>query len=80
MKNQNKDVALATIVSCHPKYKLDGAEITNEFWAMHVSCAFAKTEELVRKRKDITMLGAAVGKKIAWPSTFVCHYFYAILL
>ncbi|XP_051198023.1 uncharacterized protein [Lolium perenne] len=67
----NKDVALATIVSTDPKYKLDGAEITNQFWAVHVIAALVKTEELVRKRKNCTTLGNAEGTKIAWPSTFI---------
>ncbi|KAK1607572.1 hypothetical protein QYE76_031245 [Lolium multiflorum] len=71
LSSGNKDVALATIVSNDPKYKLDGAEITNQFWAVHVIAALVKTEELVRKRKNCTTLGNAEGTKIAWPSTFI---------
>ena len=74
LSSGNKDVALATIVNCDPKYKLDGAEITNQFWAVHVNVALVKTEELVRKRKNCLNLGNAEGTKIAWPSTFVRHY------
>uniref|UniRef100_A0ACD5U8Q1 Uncharacterized protein n=1 Tax=Avena sativa TaxID=4498 RepID=A0ACD5U8Q1_AVESA len=66
LSSGNKDVAIATIVSCDPKYKLDGVEITNQFWAVHVNAAFVKTEELVRKRKNCTILGNAEGTRIAW--------------
>ena len=71
LKNHNKDVALATIVSCDPKFKLDGDEIRNEFWAVHVDVALVKTENLVRSRKNCNTLGNAEKTKIAWPSTFV---------
>ncbi|KAE8780479.1 hypothetical protein D1007_46404 [Hordeum vulgare] len=47
VKKHNRDVALATIMSCDPKFKLDGAEIANEFWAMHVDMALVETENLV---------------------------------
>ena len=71
LKNQNRDVALATVVSCDPKFKLDGAEIRNEFWAVHVDMALVKTEDLVRSRKNCNTLGNAEKTKLAWPSTFV---------
>jgi hypothetical protein len=77
LSSGNKDIALATIVSCDPKYKLDGVEITNQFWAVHVDAALLKNEELVRKRKNCITLGNAEGTKIAWPSTFV-SYFYCL--
>ena len=31
LKNHNRNVALAIVVNCDPKFELDGAEITNEF-------------------------------------------------
>ncbi|KAI5007337.1 hypothetical protein ZWY2020_050782 [Hordeum vulgare] len=71
LKNQNMDVALATIMSCDPKFKLDGDEIGNEFWVVHVDMALVKTENLVRSRKDCNTLGNAEKTKIAWPSTFI---------
>ncbi|KAM0857993.1 hypothetical protein ACQ4PT_048108 [Festuca glaucescens] len=80
LSSGNKDVALATIVCNDPKYKLDGAEITNQFWAVHVIAALVKTEELVRKRKTCTTLGNAEGTKIAWPSTFVRDFFAVSIL
>jgi len=46
----NKNVALDTIISCDPKHKLDGAEITNQFWVVHVDAALMKTKELVNGR------------------------------
>jgi hypothetical protein len=77
LSSGNKDVALATIVSCDPKYKLDGVEIRNQFWAVHVNAALLKNEQLIQKRKNCITLGNAEGTKIAWPSTFV-HYFYCL--
>ena len=56
LSSGNKDVVLATIVSYNPKYKLDGAEITNQFWAVHVNAALVKTEELVEKQKTMSIL------------------------
>ena len=47
-KNHNKGVALDTMVSSDPKFKLDGAEIRNGFRAVHVDVALVKTENLVR--------------------------------
>ena len=77
------DLALATIVSCDPKFKLDGAKITNEFWVVHVNIALVKTEDLVRSRKTCNILGNAEKTKIALPSTFVCesclyHYLHHV--
>ena len=52
LKNHNRDVALAIDVSCDPKFELDGAEITNEFWVVHVDMALVKTEDWVQSRKN----------------------------
>ena len=30
LQNHNGDAVLATVVSCNPKFKLDGAELTNK--------------------------------------------------
>ena len=46
-KNHNKGVALDTMVSSDPKFKLDGPEIRNEFWVVHVDMALVQTEYLV---------------------------------
>lgn len=70
-KNANKDVALATIISCDPKDKLDGVQLGNEFWMVHVDLAIAKCEELIRPYKGYKLIGHAVGADIAWPSTYV---------
>ena len=58
-KNHNKGVALDTMVSSDPKFKLDGPEIRNEFWVVHVDMALVKTENLVRSRKNCNTLGNA---------------------
>ena len=69
--NLNRVIALAIVVSCDPKFKLDGVKITNEFWVVHVNIALVKTEDLVRSCKRCNTLDNA-QKKIVWPSTFVC--------
>jgi hypothetical protein len=46
-KNHNKGVAIATMVSSDSKFKLDGPEIRNEYWAVHVDMALMQTEKLV---------------------------------
>ena len=46
LKNHNKGVALDTMVSSDPKFKL-GPEIRNELWAVHVDMALVQTENLV---------------------------------
>lgn len=51
-KNDNSDVTLATIVSWDPKFKLHGAEITNEFCVVHANMALVKIEDLVWSRKN----------------------------
>ncbi|KAE8803522.1 hypothetical protein D1007_20597 [Hordeum vulgare] len=52
----NRDVDLAIIMSCDPKFKLDGSEIGNEYWVVHVDMALVKTENLVQSRKDCNTL------------------------
>ena len=42
-KNHNKGVPLDTMVSSDPKFKLDGPEIRNEFWVVHVDMALVQT-------------------------------------
>ncbi|KAE8821631.1 hypothetical protein D1007_00414 [Hordeum vulgare] len=60
----NRDVALATIISCDPKCKLDGAEIGNEYWVVHIDMALVKTENLVRSRKDCNTLDLLLMRQI----------------
>lgn len=59
LKNHNKDVALATIVSSEAKFKLDGPEINNEFWVVHVVMALVETKIFVQSRKNCNTLGNA---------------------
>uniref|UniRef100_A0A8R7TNP2 Uncharacterized protein n=1 Tax=Triticum urartu TaxID=4572 RepID=A0A8R7TNP2_TRIUA len=54
--NHNRDVALAIVVSCDPKFKLDDAKITNEFLVVHVDMALVKTEDSVWSRKSCNTL------------------------
>ena len=46
-KNQNKSVALGTIVSCDPTQKLDGVQVGKEFWMVRVSFAMVNDEPLI---------------------------------
>ena len=50
--NHNRYVTLAIVVSCGPKFNLDGAEITNGFWVVHVNVALLKTEDLVLSHEN----------------------------
>ena len=70
-KNQNKSVALATMVSCDPTQKLDGVQLGKEFWMVHVSIAIVDDEPLIRPYKGYKVIGDIEGVTIAWPSTFV---------
>jgi len=42
MKNQSKDVAFATIVSCYPTHKIEGVQLGKEFLMVRVSIALAQ--------------------------------------
>ncbi|CAO2169051.1 unnamed protein product [Urochloa humidicola] len=70
-KNQNKDVALATVVSCDPTQKLQGVPLGKEFWMVRVDIPIAHGEPLIRPHKNCSVIGEADGVNIAWPSTFV---------
>jgi hypothetical protein len=43
-KNQNKSVAIGTIVSCDPAQKLDGVQLCKEFCMVSVSFAMVDDE------------------------------------
>lgn len=70
-KNQNTNVALATIVSCDPTRRVGGVEQGNEFLMVHVDLALAKSEDLIRPYKGYKIVRHVVGLEIAWPAIFV---------
>ncbi|CAO2164547.1 unnamed protein product, partial [Urochloa humidicola] len=71
-KNQNKDVALATVVSCDPTQKLEGVPLGKEFWMVHIDIPIVHDEPLIRPYKNYSVIGEVpTGVNIAWPSTFV---------
>jgi len=71
-KNENKSVALGTIVSCDPTQKLDGVQLGKEFWMVRVSFAMVDDETLIRPYKGYKVIGDVEGwVTVAWPSTFV---------
>jgi hypothetical protein len=74
MKNQSKDVAFATVVSCDPTQKIGGVQLGKEFLMVRVSIALAQDELLVRPYKNYKVIGDVTGASIAWPSTFVRCY------
>jgi hypothetical protein len=51
------------MVSSDSKFKLDGPEIRNEYWAVHVDMALMQTEKLVWSRKNCNTLGNAEKSK-----------------
>ncbi|CAN6308947.1 unnamed protein product, partial [Urochloa humidicola] len=71
-KNQNKDVALATVVSCDPTQKLEGVPLGKEFWMVLIDIPIVHDEPLIRPYKNYSVIGEVpTGVNIAWPSTFV---------
>jgi hypothetical protein len=74
LKNQTKDVALATIVSCDRTQKHEGVQLGKEFWMVRVGIPIMDNEPLIRPYKSYRVIRDAQGVNIAWPSTFVCHF------
>ncbi|CAN6209256.1 unnamed protein product, partial [Urochloa humidicola] len=71
-KNQNKDVALATVVSCDPTQKLEGVPLGKEFWMVHIDIPIVHDEPLIRPYKNYNVIGGVpTGVNVAWPSTFI---------
>lgn len=71
MKNQSKDVAFATVVSCDPTQKIEGVQLGREFFMVRVGITLEDDEPLVRPYKNYKVIGDVHGASIAWPSTFV---------
>jgi hypothetical protein len=71
MRNQNKDVAFGTVLSCDPTQKIRGVQLGKEFLMVYVSIALAQDEPLVRPYKNYKVIGDVAGASIAWPSTFI---------
>lgn len=74
-KNRNKNVVVASIVSCDPTRKVAGIELGTEYLMVHVHFPLAKYEELIRPYKGYKIIGNVVGLDIAWPAIFVRCYF-----
>lgn len=70
-KNQNKSVALGTVVSCDPTHKLDGVQLGKEFWMVRVCFAIVDDEPLIRPYKGYKVIRDVEGVTVAWPSTFI---------
>ena len=70
--NPNRNVALGTLQSIEPEYKVEGVHLGNQFWAVRVDATLAKSDQLIRPLKKVNIIGHAAGLIIAWPSTFVC--------
>lgn len=74
-KNRNKNVAVASIVSCDPTRKVAGVELGTEYLMVHVHFPLAKYEELIRPYKGYKIISNVVKLDIAWPAIFVRCYF-----
>lgn len=74
-KNRNKNVVVASIVSCDPTRKVAGIELGTEYLMVHVHFPLAKYEELIRPYKGYKIISNVVGLDIAWPAIFVRCYF-----
>lgn len=74
--NPNKNVALGTLQSTDPEYKVEGVRLGNQFWAVRIDATLAKSDPLIRPLKKVNIIGHAAGLIIAWPSTFVCSSFF----
>nr|XP_015633369.1 uncharacterized protein LOC4335520 isoform X2 [Oryza sativa Japonica Group] len=70
-KNRNKNVVVASIVSCDPTRKVAGIELGTEYLMVHVHFPLAKYEELIRPYKGYKIIGNVVRLDIAWPAIFV---------
>nr|XP_015640616.1 uncharacterized protein LOC4338062 isoform X5 [Oryza sativa Japonica Group] len=70
-KNRNKNVAVASIVSCDPTRKVAGVELGTEYLMVHVHFPLAKYEELIRPYKGYKIISNVVKLDIAWPAIFV---------
>jgi hypothetical protein len=73
LENPNKNVALATLQSTDPEYRVEGVKLGKQFWAVRVDATLAKSDELIRPLTKVKIIGHASGLIIAWPSTFVCY-------
>ncbi|XP_048545844.1 uncharacterized protein LOC125524862 isoform X1 [Triticum urartu] len=69
--NPNRNVALGTLQSIEPEYKVEGVHLGNQFWAVRVDATLAKSDQLIRPLKKVNIIGHAAGLIIAWPSTFI---------
>nr|XP_045086499.1 uncharacterized protein LOC109782709 isoform X3 [Aegilops tauschii subsp. strangulata] len=69
--NPNRNVALGTLQSMDPEYKVEGVHLGNQFWAVRVDATLAKSDQLIRPLKKVNIIGHAAGLIIAWPSTFI---------
>ncbi|XP_044328112.1 uncharacterized protein [Triticum aestivum] len=69
--NPNKNVALGTLQSTNPEYKVEGVHLGNQFWAVRIDATLAKSDQLIRPLKKVNIIGHAAGLIIAWPSTFI---------
>ncbi|EEC77035.1 hypothetical protein OsI_15406 [Oryza sativa Indica Group] len=61
-KNRNKNVVVASIVSCDPTRKVAGIELGTEYLMVHVHFPLAKYEELIRPYKGYKIIGNVVDK------------------
>ena len=72
-------MAYATLLSCDPDAEVDGVKLGNQFWKLRITFPIEENEVLVRPWHHYKTIGDAKGKKVTWPSTFVCLSWLALL-
>eukprot|EP00267_Zea_mays_P034748 XP_008669970.1 uncharacterized protein LOC103647179 [Zea mays] len=70
-RNQNKKVALGTIIGCDPKQQVGGDPLGKEFWKVRLGLVLVRDEPLIRPYNNFVVLGDIDNDPIAWPSSCI---------
>ncbi|AQK53247.1 hypothetical protein ZEAMMB73_Zm00001d050922 [Zea mays] len=73
-RNQNKKVALGTIIGCDPKQQVGGDPLGKEFWKVCLGLVFVRDEPLIRPYNNFVVLGDINNDPIAWYSSCVSSF------
>jgi hypothetical protein len=68
-RNQNKKVALGTILSCDPKLQVGGAPLGNEFWMVCLGLIRVCDKPLIRPYNNFVVIGEIDNNPITWHSS-----------
>lgn len=73
-RNQNKKVALGTIIGCDPKQQVGGDPLGKEFWKVCLGLVLVRDEPLIRPYNNFVVLGDINNDPIAWYSSCVSSF------